>query len=188
MSLSPSAFLSGLLTAEPATEPEARETAEAFPLALALAGRRVVLIGGGPVAARRAAAFAAAGARLRIVAPELCPELAAQVDEDVEWLARPFRFGDLQDAWLVHTATGDAAVDAEVAREAEWRRVFCIAAGNAATGSAAVPARARAETPTGTVHVAVTSGDPRRSVAVARHLQDELESGRAPLRPRRRPA
>lgn len=181
----PAALATGVLTAPPAAT-QTPADAEAFPLAVMLAGRRVVLVGGGAVAARRAAAFAAAGARLRIVSPQLCPELELLLAEGHEWLRREFRFGDLEGAWLAHTATGDAAVDAEVAREAEWRQVFCIAAGHAATGSAAVPARARATTPSGTVNVAVTSGDPRRSVAVARHVQDELESGRAPLEPRRR--
>lgn len=160
--------------------------ADSFPLALLLEDKLVVLVGGGAVAARRAAAFAGAGARLRIVAPTLHPSIAELLGPQDEWVQREFILGDLTDAWLAHTATGDPAVDAEVAREAEWRHIFCINAGNRDAGTAAVPARATAHTSTGRVQVAVDSGDPRRSVAVARHMQDELESGRAPLHPRRR--
>lgn len=160
--------------------------ADSFPLALLLEDKLVVLVGGGKVAARRAAAFAGAGARLRIVAPTLHPRIAELLGPQDEWVQRDFILGDLTDAWLAHTATGDPAVDAEVAREAEWRHIFCINAGNRDAGTAAVPARATAHTSTGRVQVAVDSGDPRRSVAVARHMQDELESGRAPLHPRRR--
>lgn len=168
------------------TSDVAPSQADSFPLALLLEDKRVVLVGGGKVAARRAAAFAGAGARLRIVAPTLHPSIAELLGPQDEWVQREFILGDLTDAWLAHTATGDPAVDAEVAREAEWRHIFCINAGNRDAGTAAVPARATAHTSTGRVQVAVDSGDPRRSVAVARHMQDELESGRAPLHPRRR--
>lgn len=175
------ASLSRLLTSE-GEQPQA----QTFPLALLLSGRLVVLVGGGRVAARRAAAFAEAGAILRVVSPALDPALAELLSERDEWVRREFILGDLTDAWLAHTATGDPAVDAEVAREAEWRHIFCVNAGNRDAGSAAVPARAVAETGSGRVQVAVDSRDPRRSVAVARHVQSELESGRAPLEGRRR--
>ncbi|GEM_PF-2573777 len=191
------ASLASLLTAEPAESGvpsgsgvgasyAAGGVAETFPLAVLLADRLVVLVGGGRVAARRAAAFAGAGARIRVVAPELDPALAEILGERDEWVAREFILGDLTNAWLAHTATGDPAVDAEVAREAEWRHIFCVNAGDRDAGSAAVPARAVAETPTGRVQVAVDSRDPRRSVAVAKHVQGDLESGRAPIQSRRR--
>lgn len=168
------------------TSDVAHTQADSFPLALLLEDKLVVLVGGGKVAARRAAAFAGAGARLRIVAPTLHPSIAELLGPQDEWVQREFILGDLTDAWLAHTATGDPVVDAEVAREAEWRHIFCVNAGARDAGTAAVPARATAHTSTGRVQVAVDSGDPRRSVAVARHMQDELESGRAPLHPRRR--
>lgn len=182
---SPAPLAAGAVTPR-MTSDAAPSQADSFPLALLLEGKLVVLVGGGKVAARRAAAFAGAGARLRIVAPTLHQSIAELLGPRDEWVQREFILGDLTDAWLAHTATGDPAVDAEVAREAEWRHIFCVNAGDRDAGTAAVPARATAHTPTGRVQVAVDSGDPRRSVAVARHMQDELESGRAPLRPRRR--
>lgn len=103
-----------------------------FPLALMLDGKQVTLVGGGAVAARRAAAFAAAGARLHVISPRLDPRLELLLGPDDTWVARRFAPGDLAGAWLVHTATGDVAVDAAVSAEARAARVFCIAAGNAA--------------------------------------------------------
>jgi uroporphyrin-III C-methyltransferase / precorrin-2 dehydrogenase / sirohydrochlorin ferrochelatase len=47
---------------------------------LRLAGRRCVVVGGGPVAARRVGGLLAAGADVYVVAPELTPALAAQVE------------------------------------------------------------------------------------------------------------
>lgn len=136
-----------------------------LPLSVDLAGRLVVCVGAGPVSARRAAAFADAGARVVVVAPQRC---AAMGRVEHTWVARAVRAGDLDGAWFVHTATGDPAVDREVARWAEERRIFCVTAGRAADGSAAVPARRAVPTGDGTLQVAITSGDPRRSARLVR--------------------
>lgn len=154
-----------------------------FPFALDFAGRRVVAIGGGPVAARRVRDFVAAGADVHLVSPAICPAMEALLS-DITWQARPYRDGDLTGAWLVHTATGDPMVDARVAAEAEHHHTWCINSGRAARGTAAVPARTSVRTSDGEVTLAVTSGDPRRSVAVRDYLAALLPE--APLH-RRRP-
>ena len=51
---------------------------------------------------------------------------------------------DLDDAWLVHTATGDPCVDRAVAAWAEERRIWCIVASDVAEGSARLPAQEHA--------------------------------------------
>lgn len=159
-----------------------------FPFALDLTGRRVVAIGGGPVAARRVRDFVAAGADVHVVSPEICPALGAMLG-DITWHARPYRDGDLEGAWMVHTATGDPLVDARVAAEAERRQTWCVNCGRASRGTAAVPARTTVPTTDGQVTLAVTSGDPRRSVAVRDYLAAVLPDAplhrRRPLRQRR---
>ena len=154
-----------------------------FPFALDLAGRRVVAIGGGPVSARRVRDFVAAGADVHVVSPQICAALEVMLG-DITWHARTYRDGDLEGAWLVHTATGDPLVDVRVAAEAESRRTWCVNSGRVSRGSAAVPARTSVRTMDGEVTVAVTSGDPRRSVAVRVYLAALLPD--APLH-RRRP-
>lgn len=165
---------------------------EIYPLGLKVAGRLVVVVGGGPVAARRARSLVEAGARVRVVAPDVCEELSvlARVSAPgaVELVARAYRAGDLDEAWLVHTATGSPAVDQQVSDDAERARVFCVTAGDASVGSAWVPAVARtALTDDAEVTVAVTAGrDPRRATAIRDAVAAALQTGTLPLR-RRRP-
>lgn len=152
-----------------------------YPLVLDVAGRRVVTVGGGPVAARRAAALAEAAADLVVVAPYLCEPLAELVAEGrARWLPREYATGDLDGAWLIHTATGDRHVDDRVAAEAQAARIWCIRADDARASAAWTPAAARI----GDVLVAVTGGaDPRRSGRLRDAVQVALETGSAPGQP-----
>lgn len=162
---------------------------DGLPLTVGLSGREVLLVGGGPVSARRAVAFLEAGAVVRVVAPVLAPEmelLVAGADDSVVVVTRAFTPADLDTPWLVHVATGDPVVDAEVATLCEERRLWCVSAGDAALGSVRVPARTSVVTPTGTVRIAVDSGDPRRSVRVGRQVARSLAVAPAGLRARRR--
>jgi uroporphyrin-III C-methyltransferase / precorrin-2 dehydrogenase / sirohydrochlorin ferrochelatase len=159
-------------------------TAPNYPLVLDLAGRRVVVVGGGPVAARRATALVDAGADVHVIAPALCEDLAdlAQTGR-VTWLARDYLPGDLDGAWLVHTATGDRLVDVAVAAEAEERRIWSVRADDAASSAAWTPAVARSDD----VVVAVTAGgDPDRSRRLRDAIALALDTGGLPVR-RRRP-
>lgn len=156
-----------------------------YPLGLDVAGRRVVVVGGGPVAARRLRSLVAAGADLVVVAPWVCEDVSDIVDGGrARWVRRDYLTGDLDGAWLVHVATGERDVDAAVARDAEQDRVFCITAGDAGVGSAHVPAVA--STPLvegGAVTVAVNAHrDPRRAVRVRDAVAGALASGSLPLR------
>jgi uroporphyrin-III C-methyltransferase/precorrin-2 dehydrogenase/sirohydrochlorin ferrochelatase len=51
------------------------ETVPRYPLLLDLAGRAALVVGGGPVAARRAAGLADAGAVVTVIAPAICEDL-----------------------------------------------------------------------------------------------------------------
>jgi uroporphyrin-III C-methyltransferase/precorrin-2 dehydrogenase/sirohydrochlorin ferrochelatase len=157
-------------------------TAPAYPLALDLAGRLVVVVGGGAVATRRARALVEAGADVHVVAPAVTAELAELASHDVTVHRRPYAAGDLAGAWLVHAATDDAAVNAEVAEDAETLRIWCVRADDATASTARTPAVARA----GEVTVAVTSGDPARSRELARAVALAADTGALPLRRRRR--
>src|SRR5262249_53741019 len=108
-----------------------------YPLMLSLAGRRVVVVGGGRVALRRVRALLEAGANVIVIAPVVLPGLA---DLPVTLLARQYRAGDLAAAWLAHAATSDPAVNAQVAAEAERNRIWCVRADDAAVSAAWTPA------------------------------------------------
>jgi len=151
-----------------------------YPLALDLSGRRVVVVGGGRVALRRASALLDAGALVRVIAPDVTAELAGL---DVTVLERPYRDGDLAGAWLAHAATGDAEVNRAVAAEAERRRIWCVRADDAAASPAWTPAVTRH----GDISVAVTAGgDPRRAQRLRAAIALALADGTLPVRPQRR--
>ncbi|MBD5786859.1 uroporphyrinogen-III C-methyltransferase [Cellulosimicrobium terreum] len=183
------------------SDPQARH--ETYPLGLRVSGRLTVVVGGGPVAARRARGLLDAGARVQVVAPFVCEDLADLLGSSsvpdgartLSWVRRDYLTGDLDGAWLVHTATGDGEVDALVAADAEADRVFCVTAGDADLGTAWVPAVARTRVPghgVGTsgaeVSVAVNAGrDPRRAQNVRDAVAALLDTGELPLRGVRRP-
>jgi uroporphyrin-III C-methyltransferase/precorrin-2 dehydrogenase/sirohydrochlorin ferrochelatase len=91
-----------------------------FPLFLKLSGRRVLVVGGGPVARTRVFQLLEAGALVTVVAPEVRPEIAAAA---AEVQLRPFSPRDLDGVWLA-VAAATPEVNREVARAAEARRVF----------------------------------------------------------------
>jgi uroporphyrin-III C-methyltransferase/precorrin-2 dehydrogenase/sirohydrochlorin ferrochelatase len=166
-----------------------------YPLTLDVTGRRVVVVGGGPVALRRTRALVQAGALVTVIAPSLHPDFASVYPERgpvapasppgepaLTLIQRPFAAGDLAGAWLAHAATDDPAVNAAVAAEAEDARIWCVRADDGAASAASTPAVTRH----GEITVAVTaSGDPRRSQALRAAISTALATGRLPLRRRR---
>ena len=103
-----------------------------FPTFLRLNGRRVLLVGAGPVAASKLAALAAAGARVTVVAPEVCTAMA---DADVVIQRRGFDETDLDGVWFV-VAAATPEVNAQVARAAEQRQLFVNAVDDPPNASA----------------------------------------------------
>lgn len=91
-----------------------------LPLFLKLAGRRVVLVGGGRVAADKLRHLMAAGAEVTVVAPSICDALRSA---SVTLRQHPFEAADLDGAWLA-VAAAPKAVNRAVAAAAEARRIF----------------------------------------------------------------
>ena len=150
-------------------------TGNPYPLGLRLAGRRVVVVGGGAVATRRVPALLDAGADVLLVAPELTPALRAHADAGrLRWEPRRFVPADLDGAWLVQAAVDDPAAAAEVSAAAAERRIFCVRADDRVAATAWTPAVTRH----GPVTVAVLGGgDPRRAMTVRDAVRDLLSAG-----------
>ncbi|MCW3815665.1 uroporphyrinogen-III C-methyltransferase [Micromonospora sp. DR5-3] len=150
-----------------------------YPLGLRLAGRRVVVVGGGAVATRRVPALLDAGADVLLVAPELTPALRAHADAGrLHWEPRRFVPADLDGAWLVQVAVDDPAAAAAVSAAAAERRIFCVRADDRAAATAWTPAVTRH----GPVTVAVLGGgDPRRAMTVRDAVRDLLGARQGPL-------
>jgi uroporphyrin-III C-methyltransferase/precorrin-2 dehydrogenase/sirohydrochlorin ferrochelatase len=150
-----------------------------YPTALRLLGRPVLVVGGGPVAARRTKGLLDAGARVTVVAPVACPALTELADAGLlNWERRPYRTSDVDGVWFVQTATGDAAVDAQVSADAEAQRVWCVNSDHEAS-AAWTPAVAVVDD----VKIAVNAGgDPRRAMALRDAVATALDTGDLPLR------
>lgn len=91
-----------------------------FPVFLKLAGRRVLVVGGGPVAASKLRGLLDADATVVVVAPDVVEEIAAA---PVEILRRPFVPEDLEGISFV-VAAAPPDVNREVAAAAHPRGLF----------------------------------------------------------------
>ena len=128
-----------------------------------------MVVGGGPVAARRARALVEAGARVEVVAPWACEDVWSLHDAGlVRMVAREYEHGDLAGSWLVHAATGDPAVDGRVADDAAEALIWCVRADDAAASRAWTPAVARHEDVVVSVNAAATRAAPLRCATRSR--------------------
>jgi precorrin-2 dehydrogenase/sirohydrochlorin ferrochelatase len=154
---------------EPATPPP--EPYRDFPVVLDVTGWHCLMVGGGPVAARRVAALLSAGARVTVVAPDLAgalEDLAAEAGADLAVQRRPYRSGEAAGYQLVGTATGRPDVDAEVVADAARAGVLVTGADRSTPGTMRLPAVHRS----GPVTLAVSTAG--TSPALARWLCDRL--------------
>ncbi|HSE69181.1 MAG TPA: uroporphyrinogen-III C-methyltransferase [Nocardioidaceae bacterium] len=146
-----------------------------YPSGLRLAGRRVVVVGGGHVAQRRVPGLLAAGAVVEVVSPVVTPSIEGLVGSgEITWHERRFEPADLDGAWYVIAATDDRAVNEQVSRAAEERHTFCVRSDDAREASAWTPAVGR--------HAGVTvavlgNREPQRSSAVRDEIVNGLRDG-----------
>lgn len=155
-------------------------TAGSFPLTLRIADRKVVVVGGGHVATRRAHALVDAGADLTVVSPTLTARLAELAELGrITWHQRTYETSDLDGAWLVQTATADAATDDRVAVDAEERQIWCLKGGDPDDATAWMPAVAHVDD----VSIAVSGGgDAGRASSLRDGVAAVLQAGELPLR------
>ncbi|MFN8098278.1 MAG: uroporphyrinogen-III C-methyltransferase [Dermatophilaceae bacterium] len=164
-----------------------------YPLTLDVRGRRVLVVGGGMVAARRVERLLASGARVEVVAPAPGERVAAWARSgEIAWHARPYAESDLLDparAWLVHAATDDPAVNATVADGAAVEGIWCVRADAADRSAAWTPAVGVGRGPGAGLQVAVTAGgDPQRAAALRDAIVTAIAAGDLPSRAMRHTA
>jgi len=142
-----------------------------FPLFLDLAGKPVLLVGGGEVAARKFALLGEAGAQVTVVAPALGSVLAAaQQRGAITHLAREFQATDIEGKWLIVAATDDRAVNAAVAAAANAARIPCNVVDDRELSSFIMPAVIDRSP----VQIAVSTGG--TSPVLARLIRERLET------------
>lgn len=92
-----------------------------FPIFINLEGRRVLIVGGGHVALRKAERLSPYGADIFAVAPEFIPGFAGI--PGVTLLERRFEPGDIEGAALVIAATDDGELNAAVSELCRWENI-----------------------------------------------------------------
>ena len=93
-----------------------------YPMNVDLAGRLVIIIGGGVVAERKVRGILALDAEVavRVIAPAMTDVLRELADcEQIEWREEYYAGGMLEGAFLVYAATDSPSVNAEIADEAK---------------------------------------------------------------------
>jgi siroheme synthase-like protein len=142
----------------------------AFPVALKLAGRSVLVVGGGEEAARRAGALLEAGAHVTVVSDDPNEKLVEMaLGARLELLRRAPLSTDLDGRWLLVLADRNPTLADELAREAEQRALFYCAVDDSRVGSFSHVAIARA----GALFAAI--GSQGEAPALARRLRELLD-------------
>lgn len=136
-----------------------------YPVFLNLTGINVLVVGGGPVALRKATGLAQAGAIVTVIAPQLLDGFET-VTKRIE--QRSYRQGDAAKYQLVITATNDPTVNGLVAAEARANQVWVNSADDPSNCSFILPAIARR----GLVTVAVSTNG--ASPSLARQLRTDI--------------
>jgi siroheme synthase-like protein len=142
-----------------------------FPIFVKLEGRLVVVIGGGSIAEAKIPGILSAGARLRLVAPVIKPQIAEWVRfGKIDWLPRDFASADLDGALVVIAATSAPGVNEAVFREAEKRGILC----NAVDDIEKCHFYYGAVVQRGDLQIAISTNG--KSPALAQRLRQELET------------
>ncbi len=140
----------------------------AYPVFLDLHDVPVLVVGGGPIGARKAEGLSAAGARVRLVATDVSEHVDISNIDDLR--ARPFEPADLDGVRLVVAATGVEDVDAAVSAQARSMGIWTNAADQPVDCEFILPAIARR----GRVTVAVSTDG--ASPALARELRNVIDA------------
>jgi precorrin-2 dehydrogenase/sirohydrochlorin ferrochelatase len=146
-----------------------------FPMMADITGIKCVVVGGGAIGWRKAAALLECGANVVVIAPKGVPALVeAAAEGHLTWERRGFRPGDLAEARLAFAAADNIAVNALVRAEAKRSGVWLNAAYDAKQGDFIVPSKLRR----GSLLMTVTTGG--SSPKLARRMVRDWEKTYGP--------
>ena len=141
-----------------------------YPIFLELAGRRVVIIGGGAVAARKAEVILKAGARLIVVA-ERIDDMLRKVcaGTKAELIESRYSKEYLAEATLAIAATDNAKLNSRIYKDCQQLEILCNVVDSPELCDFFVPAVVKR----GDLQIAI--GTEGRSPAYAGHIRKKLE-------------
>lgn len=141
----------------------------AYPLTLEGTSVSALVVGGGPVGTRKALALLEAGARVRVVAPEVSTELELVATENERLVLErsAYTAEDIGDATVVVAATNDPGLNASIAIDARAKARLVNVADSPDRGNCSMPAVLRS----GDITVAVNAGG---VPTAARRIRDAI--------------
>jgi precorrin-2 dehydrogenase / sirohydrochlorin ferrochelatase len=155
----------------PRAETPVPVTSRQYPVNLNLEGQPCLVVGGGAVAARKAAGLVACGANVSVIAAAAGPAMRAlgvPVDE------RPYRSGDVAGYRLVIAATNDGVVNRAVFDDSEAAGIWVNSADDPVSCTFTLPAVVRR----GPIMITVSTGG--HSPALSSWLKGRVEEQLGP--------
>ena len=89
-----------------------------FPLFVSLSGKTVTVVGAGKIASRRIKVLLEYGARIRVIAPQICEEIRA-LSGSLEIIEREYEGGDVSGSFMVIAATDSREVNQKAGADAK---------------------------------------------------------------------
>ncbi|XJZ27651.1 bifunctional precorrin-2 dehydrogenase/sirohydrochlorin ferrochelatase [Bacillota bacterium Lsc_1132] len=141
-----------------------------YPMMLNLAGKKVVVVGGGKVAERKIKGLLETDARIVVVSPEATDDIARLSGEGlIEWMRKPFSGEEIQGALMIFATTNDRKLNQEIKDLVEPHQLVAIA--DDPDGSDFhVPAQVKR----GRLSIAVSTNG--ASPTLARMIREQLEA------------
>jgi len=146
-----------------------------FPLAMMTQGRDCLVVGGGKVATRKVGLLLDAKADVTVISPGITPELKQLAEQrKIKHISREFTDSDIENRFLVFAATDERAVNKQVIKSSQDRRILCNSAdGNWINSDFVTPATYRK----GELTVSVSTGGRscRRSRLIKENIARHVE-------------
>jgi precorrin-2 dehydrogenase/sirohydrochlorin ferrochelatase len=141
-----------------------------YPIFLNIHGKPCLVIGGGQVALRKVRALLEHGADVKLISPDICPELSTLVENRaISAIRKSYQAGDLHGAFIVIAATDNSNINSEIVKECHSLGVLVNVVDNAEESDFILPSSLRR----GSLTVAIaTSG---KSPALSRKIRTLLE-------------
>src|SRR5512141_3143633 len=142
-----------------------------YPVFLDIEGKRAVVIGGGPVAHRKAASLIEAGAAVTVISPVVVPAIKRLAERGLlTHKPRRYRKGDLKGSVVAIAATDDPSVNERAASEAKALGILINCATPPDSGNFIVPSSIKR----GALTLAISTGG--ASPALSKRLRFDLDA------------
>jgi precorrin-2 dehydrogenase/sirohydrochlorin ferrochelatase len=142
-----------------------------YPIYLDIKNQKCIVVGGGKVGERKVLTLLDCGAKVTVISPEMTPELTKLAENGhIEWIPRPYRPSDIEDALLIFGATDDAVLNRRIHADAGRLSKLCNIADQPEACNFIVPS---------IIHrgdLVLTVSTSGKSPAYAKKLKQSLES------------